>query len=80
MTITSESFEELYPTYLFFSPVPAPESNQKKRKRKRDSGGRVESEEDAEGKKKKKRGFQRPNYFVSIPITNAKVDNFSAFG
>ncbi|KAM6991788.1 A-kinase anchor protein 7 [Tautogolabrus adspersus] len=50
-------------------------SNEKKRKRKRgDSGGRVDSEEDAE-KKKKKKESQRPNYFVSIPITNPQISS-----
>ncbi|KAM8832810.1 A-kinase anchor protein 7 isoform 1-T1 [Spinachia spinachia] len=45
---------------------------QKERKRRRgDRGGRVDSEEDAEMKKKKE--TQRPNYFVSIPITNAEI-------
>ncbi|KAM7395592.1 hypothetical protein PAMA_007050 [Pampus argenteus] len=49
------------------------ESTQKKRKRKRgDIGGRVDSEEDAD-KKKKKKESQRPNYFVSIPITNTQI-------
>ncbi|XP_027140027.1 A-kinase anchor protein 7 [Larimichthys crocea] len=49
------------------------ESTQTKRKRKRgDVGGRVDSEEDAE-KKKKKKESQRPNYFVSIPITNTQI-------
>ncbi|XP_026174347.1 A-kinase anchor protein 7 isoform X2 [Mastacembelus armatus] len=48
-----------------------PESAQKKRKRG-DSGGRVDSEEDGEKKKKKKQS-QRPNYFVSIPITNTQI-------
>ncbi|XP_034383891.1 A-kinase anchor protein 7-like isoform X2 [Cyclopterus lumpus] len=48
-------------------------STQKERKRKRgDNGGRVDSEEDAEMKKKKKES-QRPNYFVSIPITNTQI-------
>lgn len=42
-----------------------------KNKRKRGASGRVESEEDADTKKKKE--TQRPNYFVSIPITNPKV-------
>lgn len=52
---------------------PSPDSNEKKRKRKRgDSGGRVDSEEDAE-KKKKKKESHRPNYFVSIPITNSEI-------
>ncbi|XP_070705515.1 A-kinase anchor protein 7-like [Pempheris klunzingeri] len=51
------------------------ESTAKKRKRKRgDSGGRVDSEEDAE-KKKKKKESQRPNYFVSIPITNKQISS-----
>ncbi|XP_071006555.1 A-kinase anchor protein 7 isoform X2 [Oncorhynchus clarkii lewisi] len=43
-----------------------------KNKRKRGASGRVESEEDADTKKKKKE-TQRPNYFVSIPITNPKI-------
>ncbi|XP_073348992.1 uncharacterized protein [Pagrus major] len=51
------------------------ESTEKKRKRKRgDSGGRVDSEEDSE-KKKKKKECQRPNYFVSIPITNTQISS-----
>lgn len=54
---------------------PTPESNQKKRKRKRDGGGRVDSEEDAEWKKKKKKENQRPNYFISIPITNPQISS-----
>ncbi|XP_040920809.1 A-kinase anchor protein 7-like [Toxotes jaculatrix] len=54
---------------------PNPESTQKKRKRKRgDSGGRVDSEEDGD-KKKKKKESQRPNYFVSIPITNTQISS-----
>lgn len=61
------------------SPVPTSESNQKKRKRKRDGGGRVDSEEDAE-KKKKKKESQRPNYFVSVPVTNTQVMYFHTFG
>lgn len=60
------------------SAVPTPGSEQKKRKRKRDGGGRLDSEEDAVGKKKKKKGNQRPNYFISIPITNPQVENSSA--
>ncbi|KAF7650546.1 hypothetical protein LDENG_00123330 [Lucifuga dentata] len=51
----------------------SPESTQKKRKRG-NSGGRVESEEDAE-KKKKRTESQRPNYFVSIPITNTQISS-----
>uniref|UniRef100_A0A3Q3X403 A-kinase anchor protein 7-like phosphoesterase domain-containing protein n=1 Tax=Mola mola TaxID=94237 RepID=A0A3Q3X403_MOLML len=58
-----------------FSSVPSSESTQKKRKRKRgDSGGRVDSEEVAE-KKKTKRESQRPNYFISIPITNTEISS-----
>ncbi|XP_019947516.2 A-kinase anchor protein 7 isoform X1 [Paralichthys olivaceus] len=52
---------------------PIPESTQKKRKRG-DSGGRVDSEEDGD-KKKKKKDNQRPNYFVSIPITNTQISS-----
>ncbi|XP_010881245.2 A-kinase anchor protein 7 isoform X1 [Esox lucius] len=48
-----------------------PEANLKKR-RKRGASCRVESEEDAD-KKKKKKEAKRPNYFVSIPITNRKI-------
>ncbi|XP_030638460.1 A-kinase anchor protein 7 [Chanos chanos] len=44
-----------------------------KKKRKRGESGRVESEEDGEKKKKKKKESYRPNYFVSIPITNQKI-------
>uniref|UniRef100_A0A3Q3E3U8 A-kinase anchor protein 7-like n=1 Tax=Labrus bergylta TaxID=56723 RepID=A0A3Q3E3U8_9LABR len=40
-----------------------------------DNGGRVDSEEDAEKKKKKKKESQRPNYFVSIPITNPRISS-----
>ncbi|XP_072533518.1 uncharacterized protein [Salminus brasiliensis] len=43
------------------------------KKRKRTEKGRVESEEDGEKEKKKKKGCPRPNYFVSIPITNQKI-------
>uniref|UniRef100_A0A3Q3ESR5 A-kinase anchor protein 7-like n=1 Tax=Labrus bergylta TaxID=56723 RepID=A0A3Q3ESR5_9LABR len=51
-------------------------SDEKRRKRKRgDNGGRVDSEEDAEKKKKKKKESQRPNYFVSIPITNPRISS-----
>ncbi|KAA0709013.1 A-kinase anchor protein 7 isoform gamma [Triplophysa tibetana] len=42
-----------------------------KKKRKRGESGRVESEED--GDKKKKKQATRPNYFVSVPITNPKI-------
>lgn len=44
---------------------------QKKRKRG-EIGGRADSEEDA-SKKKKKKESKRPNYFVSIPITNPQI-------
>uniref|UniRef100_A0A3Q4N8V4 A-kinase anchor protein 7 isoform gamma-like n=1 Tax=Neolamprologus brichardi TaxID=32507 RepID=A0A3Q4N8V4_NEOBR len=58
---------------LLLSVVPSQESTKKKRKRKRgDSEGRVDSEDDGD-KKKKKKESQRPNYFVSIPITNTQV-------
>lgn len=43
-----------------------------KKKRKRGDSGRVESEED-DDKKKKKKEAARPNYFVSVPITNPEV-------
>lgn len=43
-------------------------------KKKRKIGESVESEEDADKKKKKKKKeSQRPNYFVSIPITNPQI-------
>ncbi|XP_063079856.1 A-kinase anchor protein 7 isoform X2 [Engraulis encrasicolus] len=43
-------------------------------KKKRKFGESAESEEDAEKKKKKKRQpTNRPNYFVSIPITNPEI-------
>lgn len=41
-----------------------------KKKRKRGDSGRVESEEDGE---KKKKETARPNYFVSVPITNPEI-------
>ncbi|XP_053192652.1 A-kinase anchor protein 7-like [Scomber japonicus] len=51
------------------------ESTQKKRKRKRgDSGAQVDSEESAD-KKKKMKESKRPNYFVSIPITNTQISS-----
>ncbi|XP_008298628.1 A-kinase anchor protein 7 isoform gamma isoform X2 [Stegastes partitus] len=54
---------------------PNPESAQKKTKRKRvDSGGPVDSDDDGDKKKKKKEN-QRPNYFVSIPITNSQISS-----
>ncbi|XP_022626216.1 A-kinase anchor protein 7 isoform X2 [Seriola dumerili] len=52
---------------------PSSESTQRKRKRG-ESGGRVDSEEDGD-KKKKKKESQRPNYFVSIPITNTDISS-----
>ncbi|XP_029281236.1 A-kinase anchor protein 7 isoform X2 [Cottoperca gobio] len=55
--------------------VSSPASTKKKRKRKRgDIGGRLDSEEVAE-KKKKNKESQRPNYFVSIPITNTQISS-----
>uniref|UniRef100_A0A8C1XIN1 A-kinase anchoring protein 7 n=1 Tax=Cyprinus carpio TaxID=7962 RepID=A0A8C1XIN1_CYPCA len=42
-----------------------------KKKRKRGDSARVESEED--GEKKKKKDTARPNYFVSVPITNPEI-------
>lgn len=52
---------------------PTPSTSEKKRKRKRgDAGDRVDSEEDGDQKKKKKQS-QRPNYFISIPITNTEI-------
>ncbi|KAL1254739.1 hypothetical protein QQF64_016968 [Cirrhinus molitorella] len=42
------------------------------KKRKRGDGSRVESEEDGD-KKKKKKETTRPNYFVSVPITNPEI-------
>lgn len=44
-----------------------------KRKGKRKERGHRENEEDGEKEKKKKKDNPRPNYFVSIPITNQKV-------
>ncbi|XP_056872530.1 A-kinase anchor protein 7-like isoform X2 [Takifugu flavidus] len=53
--------------------VSSSESTQEKRKRKiRDGGRRVDREEDA---KKKKKQSQRPNYFISIPITNTQISS-----
>ncbi|KAK7906947.1 hypothetical protein WMY93_015559 [Mugilogobius chulae] len=46
---------------------------QKKRKRG-EIGGRADSEEDA-GEKKKKKESKRPNYFVSIRITNPQISS-----
>ncbi|XP_041831157.1 A-kinase anchor protein 7-like isoform X2 [Melanotaenia boesemani] len=52
-----------------------PNSDSAQRKRKRgDGGGQVDSEEGGD-KKKKKKGSQRPNYFVSIPITNTQISS-----
>ncbi|XP_013764195.1 A-kinase anchor protein 7 isoform gamma isoform X2 [Pundamilia nyererei] len=54
---------------------PSQESTKRKRKRKRgDIEGRVDSEDDGD-KKKKKKESQRPNYFVSIPITNTQISS-----
>lgn len=51
--------------------VPVTTSERLKKKRKIGESG--EGEEDADKKKKKKKESQRPNYFVSIPITNPQV-------
>ncbi|KAJ8008995.1 hypothetical protein DPEC_G00084210 [Dallia pectoralis] len=56
---------------LGFTPVTNPEVNSKKKKRKRGESSRLENEEDAD--KKRKKETKRPNYFVSIPITNGKI-------
>ncbi|XP_077076480.1 A kinase (PRKA) anchor protein 7 isoform X2 [Siphateles boraxobius] len=48
------------------------ESSMKKKKRKRGDCSRVESEEDGD-KKKKKEAVARPNYFISVPITNPEI-------
>ncbi|XP_077409402.1 A kinase (PRKA) anchor protein 7 isoform X3 [Vanacampus margaritifer] len=52
------------------SAVAKQERGRKKRKR----GRRVDGEQDAE-KSKKKKQTQRPNYFVSIPITNLQISS-----
>ncbi|KAL7872564.1 hypothetical protein SRHO_G00075470 [Serrasalmus rhombeus] len=57
---------------VVFSYVAGGETSAEK-KRKRAAKGRPESEEDGEKEKKKKKGSPRPNYFVSIPITNQKI-------
>ncbi|XP_026787064.3 A-kinase anchor protein 7 isoform X2 [Pangasianodon hypophthalmus] len=44
-----------------------------KMKGKRKERGHAENEEDGEKEKKKKKDSPRPNYFVSIPITNQKI-------
>ncbi|XP_017311299.1 A-kinase anchor protein 7 isoform X2 [Ictalurus punctatus] len=44
-----------------------------KTKGKRKERGHMENEEDGEKEKKKKIDSPRPNYFVSIPITNQKI-------
>ncbi|KAM6964880.1 A-kinase anchor protein 7 [Aplochiton taeniatus] len=46
------------------------EEEEKKKERKLGEVGQVESEEK---KKKEKKETQRPNYFVSLPITNTKI-------
>ncbi|XP_077409399.1 A kinase (PRKA) anchor protein 7 isoform X2 [Vanacampus margaritifer] len=53
-----------------WSSVAKQERGRKKRKR----GRRVDGEQDAE-KSKKKKQTQRPNYFVSIPITNLQISS-----
>ncbi|KAK3506602.1 hypothetical protein QTP70_010869 [Hemibagrus guttatus] len=52
--------------------VSDPEAKEKT-KGKRKKRGRVENEEDGEKEKKTKKDSPRPNYFVSIPITNQKI-------
>ncbi|XP_039637147.1 A-kinase anchor protein 7-like isoform X2 [Perca fluviatilis] len=52
----------------------SPESIQKRKRKRGDIEGRVDSEEDAENKKKKKE-TKRPNYFISIPITNSQISS-----
>ncbi|XP_028461482.1 A-kinase anchor protein 7 isoform X1 [Perca flavescens] len=52
----------------------SPESIQKRKRKRGDIEGRVDSEEDAENKKKKKE-TKRPNYFISIPITNTQISS-----
>ncbi|XP_077366105.1 A-kinase anchor protein 7-like isoform X2 [Festucalex cinctus] len=47
------------------------ECGRKQRKR----GRRADSEQDAEKSQKKKKQIQRPNYFVSIPITNMQISS-----
>lgn len=42
-------------------------------KGKRKGRGHAENEEDGEKEKRKKKDSPRPNYFVSVPITNPKV-------
>ncbi|XP_058248767.1 A-kinase anchor protein 7 isoform X1 [Hemibagrus wyckioides] len=54
---------------LGFSGPEAKEKTKGKRKKR----GRAENEEDGEKEKKKKKDSPRPNYFVSIPITNQKI-------
>ncbi|XP_054617191.1 A-kinase anchor protein 7-like isoform X2 [Dunckerocampus dactyliophorus] len=51
-----------------------PKRESRKKRKRAGSGGRVDSEEDAETTKKKKPS-QRPNYFVSIPITNSQISS-----
>ncbi|XP_067241035.1 A-kinase anchor protein 7 isoform X2 [Chanodichthys erythropterus] len=50
----------------------ASSKSSEKKKRKRGDSSRVESEEDGD-KKKKKKEAARPNYFVSVPITNPEI-------
>ena len=67
-------------TLCITTPPPPPlivtSPEEKQRKRRRGESGRVESEEVAE-KKRLKKEILRPNYFVSIPITNSKVPLFT---
>ncbi|GAA6068752.1 A-kinase anchor protein 7 isoform X3 [Tachysurus ichikawai] len=49
-----------------------PEAKEKMKGKKK-KRGHAEDEEDGEKEKKKKKDSPRPNYFVSIPITNQKI-------
>lgn len=57
----------------FFSSVHATSEINMKKKRKRTTGR--ETEEGSETKKKQRKQY-RPNYFISLPITNPKVIPF----
>ncbi|XP_047674385.1 A-kinase anchor protein 7 isoform X2 [Tachysurus fulvidraco] len=52
--------------------VSGPEAKEKMKGKKK-KRGHAEDEEDGEKEKKKKKDSPRPNYFVSIPITNQKI-------
>ncbi|XP_066514997.1 A-kinase anchor protein 7-like [Hoplias malabaricus] len=59
-------------TELGFTGGESNPKEKKKSKRKRADKGKVDSE-DGEKETKKKKDSPRPNYFVSIPITNQKI-------